>query len=157
MNAWTGSLPALVCVPPTAAAKRARHGGSVPEQVIPAAALNDEIHYRILRLLESRPDISQRQLAQALGVSLGKTNYCLQALVTKGWVKADNFKNSRNKIAYAYLLTPEGIDRKAKMAVRFLKRKTAEFEAIKVELEQLREEVAQQLAPAPASGDETGD
>jgi len=129
----------------------------VPEQVIPAAALNDEIHYRILRLLESRPDISQRQLAQALGVSLGKTNYCLQALVTKGWVKADNFKNSRNKIAYAYLLTPEGIDRKAKMAVRFLKRKTAEFEAIKVELEQLREEVAQQLAPAPASGDETGD
>ena len=90
-------------------------------------------------------------------VGLGKTNYCLQALVRKGWVKADNFKNSRNNIAYAYLLTPEGIDRKAKMAVRFLKRKTAEFEAIKVELERLREEVAQQQARAPTSGDETGD
>jgi EPS-associated MarR family transcriptional regulator len=88
-------------------------------------------------------------------VSLGKTSYCLQALVRKGWIEADNFKNSRNKIAYAYLLTPEGINRKAKMAVRFLKRKTAEFEAIKDELERLREEVAQ--LQAQASGDETGD
>lgn len=63
-------------------------------------------------------------------VGLGKTNYCLQALVRKGWVKADKFKNSRNNIAYAYLLTPEGLARKAKMTVRFLKRQTAEFEAI---------------------------
>ena len=114
--------------------------------------MNDEIHYRILRLLESRSDMSQRQLSQALGVSLGKTNYCLQALVRKGWIKADNFKNSRNKIAYAYLLTPEGINRKATMAVRFLKRKTAEFGAIKDELERLREEVAQLQAQAPGSG-----
>jgi EPS-associated MarR family transcriptional regulator len=154
MNAGAGNLPADVCVPPIAAAKRTRHGGSMPEQTTPAARLNDEIHYRILRLLESRPDISQRQLAQALGVSLGKTNYCLQALVTKGWIKAENFKNSRNKIAYAYLLTPEGVNRKATMAVRFLKRKTAEFEAIKDELERLREEVAQ--LQAPACGDDTG-
>ncbi|MGB5831928.1 MAG: MarR family EPS-associated transcriptional regulator [Thiohalocapsa sp.] len=102
----------------------------MPEQATLATALNDAIHYRILRLLESRPDMSQRQLAQALGVSLGKTNHCLQALARKGWIKADNFKNSRNKIAYAYLLTPEGIDRKANMAVCFLRRKTAEFEAI---------------------------
>ena len=148
-------MPAAVCVLPTAAAKRARHGSSVPEQATPTASLNDEIHYRILRLLESRPDISQRQLAQALGVSLGKTNYCLQALVRKGWIKADNFKNSRNKIAYAYLLTPEGINRKATMAVRFLKRKTAEFEAIKDELERLREEVAQIPVQTPARGDDT--
>lgn len=90
-------------------------------------------------------------------MSLGKTSYCLQALVRKGWIKADNFKNSRNKIAYAYLLTPEGINGKAKMAVRFLKRKTAEFEAIKDELERLREEVARLQAQAPASGDEAGD
>jgi len=152
----SGDLPAVVRVLPTAAAKRRRLGGSLPEQATPAAALNDEIHYRILRLLESRPDMSQRQLAQALGVSLGKTNYCLQALVTKGWIKAENFKNSRNKIAYAYLLTPEGVNRKATMAVRFLKRKTAEFEAIKDELERLREEVAQLQAQAPPSGDETG-
>ena len=100
--------------------------------------------------------MSQRQLAQALGVSLGKTNYCLQALVSKGWIKADNFKNSRNKIAYAYLLTPEGINRKAAMAVRFLQRKTAEFEAIQDELERLREAVAQLQAQAPGRGDETG-
>ncbi len=127
----------------------------MPEQATPVAILNDEIHYRILRLLEAHPDMSQRQLAQALGVSLGKTNYCLQALVTKGWIKADNFKNSRNKIAYAYLLTPEGINRKATMAVRFLKRKTVEFEAIKDELERLREEVAQIPVQMPARGDDT--
>ena len=98
----------------------------------------------------------QRQLAQALGVSLGKTNYCLHALVSKGWIKADNFKNSRNKIAYAYLLTPEGINRKATMAVSFLNRKTAEFEAIKDELARLREEVAQLKTQAPARGDDIG-
>lgn len=105
--------------------------------------MSDEIHYRILRLLVQRPDISQRQLSRELGVSLGKTNYCLQALLRKGWIKAENFKNSRNKIAYTYLLTPEGIDRKARIAVRFLKRKTAEFEAIQQEIEQLRREVAE--------------
>jgi EPS-associated MarR family transcriptional regulator len=108
-----------------------------------ALDLSDEIHYRILGLLAQRPDISQRQLSRELGVSLGKTNYCLQALLQKGWIKVENFKNSRNKIAYTYLLTPEGIDRKARIAVRFLKRKTAEFEAIKQEIEQLRREVAE--------------
>jgi EPS-associated MarR family transcriptional regulator len=116
--------------------------------------VSDEIHYRILRLLEARPAISQRQLSKELGVSLGKTNYCLQALLRKGWIKADNFKNSRNKIAYAYLLTPEGIERKATIAVRFLRRKTAEFEAIKREIEQLRKEVAQLQPREPVSGTE---
>jgi EPS-associated MarR family transcriptional regulator len=113
--------------------------------------VTEEIHYRILRLLESRPDISQRQLSRELGVSLGKTNYCLRALLDRGWIKAQNFKNSQNKIAYAYLLTPEGIERKAKIAVRFLKRKTAEFEAIKQEIEQLRREVSRlQAEEVPA-------
>ena len=105
--------------------------------------MSDEIHYQVLRLLEAQPDISQRQLSRELGVSLGKTNYCLQALLKKGWIKAENFKNSHNKIAYTYLLTPEGIERKARIAVRFLKRKTAEFEDIKREIEQLRREVAE--------------
>ena len=113
--------------------------------------MSDEIHYRILRLLDARPDISQRQLASELGVSLGKTNYCLQALLRKGWIKADNFKNSHNKIAYTYLLTPEGVERKAKIAVRFLKRKMTEFEAIKQEIEQLREEVAELQGREPAT------
>lgn len=114
--------------------------------------MNEETHFRILRLLETRPEISQRQLAQELGISLGKANYCLQALLQRGWIKAENFRNSRNKIAYCYLLTPEGFERKAKIAVRFLKRKTAEYEAIKQEIEQLRREVAQQ--PMPDQGAE---
>jgi EPS-associated MarR family transcriptional regulator len=119
------------------------------------SVLSDELHYRILRLLEAQPDLSQRQLAKELGVSLGKTNYCVQALLRKGWIKAENFKNSHNKIGYAYLLTPEGIERKAKIAVRFLKRKTAEFEAIKREIEQLRQEVAELHTPdALQSGSE---
>lgn len=113
--------------------------------------MSDEIHYRILRLLDAQPDISQRELAQELGVSLGKANYCLQALLRKGWIKADNFKNSHNKIAYTYLLTPEGMERKTKIAVRFLKRKMAEFETIKQEIEQLREEVAELQGPEAAS------
>ncbi len=76
-----------------------------------------------------------------LGVSLGKTNYCLKAMLDKGWIKARNFKNSRNKIAYIYLLTPKGIERKAKVAVRFLKRKLEEYETLEREIEQLRKEV----------------
>ena len=121
------------------------HGGSVPEgDDRPCADLNDETHYRILRLLEVQPEISQRELARQLGISLGKANYCLQALLSKGWIKAENFRNSRNKIAYSYLLTPEGIERKAKIAMRFLKRKLAEFEAIKHEIDLLLQEVAQQ-------------
>lgn len=111
--------------------------------------MSDETHYRILRLLEAQPEISQRQLANELGISLGKANYCLQALLAKGWIKAEHFKNSRNKLAYSYLLTPEGIERKAKIAVRFLRRKTAEFEEIKREIEQLRQEVATQIPEQP--------
>ena len=121
------------------------------------SVLSDEIHYRILRFLEVRPDISQRQLAKELGVSVGKTNYCIQALLQRGWIKAENFKNSHNKIGYTYLLTPEGFERKAKIAVRFLKRKTAEFEAIKREIEQLRLEVAQLQSPDTLTGSKKED
>lgn len=123
-----------------------------PGPITTPTVLSDEIHYRILRLLEGQPDISQRQIAKELGVSLGKTNYCVQALLQKGWIKAENFKNSHNKIGYVYLLTPLGIERKAKIAVRFLKRKTAEFEAIKREIEQLRQEVAQSQSPDTLTG-----
>jgi EPS-associated MarR family transcriptional regulator len=100
-----------------------------------------ETHLKVLRLLEDNPDITQRELAQAMGVSLGKVNYCLKALIGKGWVKASNFKNSNNKSAYAYLLTPKGIERKAQITVRFLKRKVEEYEALKQEIEQLQQEV----------------
>lgn len=103
---------------------------------------DDETHYKILRLLQNDPHISQRALAETLGVSLGKTNYCLKALANKGLIKARNFRNSRNKAAYAYFLTPKGMEEKAKVTVRFLKFKMAEYESLREEIELLRQEVA---------------
>jgi EPS-associated MarR family transcriptional regulator len=105
--------------------------------------LSDDIHYRLLKILQERPDASQRQLAEALGFSLGKINYCVKALLDKGWVKAKNFRNSKNKLAYAYVLTPSGIDAKARITARFLKRKMVEYEALKAEIAQLKAEVGQ--------------
>ena len=118
-------------------------GGSVPADIIHAAILNDEICYRVFRVFESRPEISQRELASELGASLGKTNHCVQAMLKNGWIRVGTFKNRRNKIAYSYMLTPEGIERKARIASRFLKRKAAELEAMTRELEQLRKELAE--------------
>jgi len=100
----------------------------------------EETHYRILRILDARPDISQRELAESLGVSLGKTNYCLKALLERSWVKAQNFRNSDNKIAYAYLLTPAGIEAKARLTVAFLQRKLEEYETIRTEIDLLKAE-----------------
>lgn len=96
--------------------------------------LSDDLRYRLLRLIEDNPNLSQRQLASSLGISLGKVNYCLRALMEKGWVKARNFKNSRNKWAYLYLLTPSGVEEKAKVTYRFLKQKIAEVEALRSEI-----------------------
>lgn len=104
--------------------------------------IDDETHYKILKLLQNDPHISQRTLAEALGVSLGKTNYCLKALVNRGLVKARNFRNSSNKAAYAYFLTPKGMEEKAKVTVRFLKRKVEEYESLREEIEHLRREVS---------------
>jgi EPS-associated MarR family transcriptional regulator len=102
--------------------------------------LTDETRTRILRILEEEPGISQRDLARQLGVSLGKANYCLQALIERGWIKANNFKNSNNKKAYMYLLTRRGIAEKARVTARFLDRKVAEFEALQREIEILQRE-----------------
>ena len=101
----------------------------------------NETHYQVLKLIESRPDISQRELAETLGISLGKTNYCLKALIDKGWVKANNFKNSNNKLAYIYVLTPKGLEQKAIITKKFLQRKIQEYEALKQEIEQLKNEI----------------
>ena len=104
-----------------------------------------EIHLKvlrhILRHLEDNPEVSQRELAEVLGVSLGKTNYCLKALINKGLVKANNFKNNANKRAYLYVLTPKGIETKARVSVSFLKRKMEEYEALKLEIDQLKAEI----------------
>lgn len=101
----------------------------------------NEIQYKVMRLLEANPELSQRDVSHELGISLGKTNYCLRALVRKGWIKAVNFKNSRNKAAYMYLLTPRGIDEKGRLAVKFLHIKTREYEALRAEIEQMRREM----------------
>ena len=103
----------------------------------------EESHYRLLRLLDASPRLTQRELAREMGVSLGKVNYCVSALIEKGWVKARNFRNSNNKLAYAYLLTPRGIEHKAAITVHFLRRKMAEYESLKKEIARLRREVDQ--------------
>ena len=96
-----------------------------------------------MRLLETNPEMTQRELAEALGVSLGAANYCLKALVEKGWVKLGNFQNNPNKLRYLYLLTPLGLTAKTRLTARFLQRKLAEYEALKAEIEELRCEVEQ--------------
>ena len=103
----------------------------------------EDTHLRLLRLLESKPNLSQRALARELGVSLGKVNYCLNALVEKGWIKVRNFRNSDNKLGYIYLLTPRGIESRASITMRFLKRKVDEFESLKREIALLEREVAE--------------
>ncbi|HQT26836.1 MAG TPA: MarR family EPS-associated transcriptional regulator [Burkholderiales bacterium] len=102
--------------------------------------LSDEYRYRILKLLETDPEISQRALARELGISLGRANYCLKALIERGLVKAGNFRNSSNRSAYAYYLTPKGLDEKARITIAFLKAKMAEYEALRSEIENLRME-----------------
>jgi EPS-associated MarR family transcriptional regulator len=106
-------------------------------------SLQEENHLKVLRLLEANPHLSQRDLADALGISLGKTNYCLQALLGKGFVKMQRFQKNQNKSAYAYLLTPTGIAEKAGLTVRFLARKVAEFKSLTLEIEALKSEVSQ--------------
>jgi EPS-associated MarR family transcriptional regulator len=103
-----------------------------------------ETHYKLLRMLEANPEMSQRDVARELGISVGKVNYSLRALIRKGWIKARNFKNSNNKVAYMYLLTPRGIEEKASLSVRFLKIKMQEYERLKVEIEEMRREAAAQ-------------
>ena len=106
-------------------------------------SLQEENHLKVLRLLEVNPQLSQRNLADALGISLGKTNYCLKALLGKGFIKMQSFNKSQNKLAYAYLLTPMGITERAGLTVRFLARKVAEFESLTLEIEALKSEVNQ--------------
>ena len=100
--------------------------------------LHDEVRYKLLTLLKPNPALSQREVARELGISLGKVNYCLRALVERGWIKAANFKNSRNKSAYMYLLTPRGIEEKFRVTFKFLRIKLREYETLRDEIEQIR-------------------
>jgi hypothetical protein len=103
-----------------------------------------EIHLKLLKLLEENPALSQRQLAERLGISLGKTNYCLKALKDKGLVKWGNFSNNPNKLQYMHLLTPKGISQKLSLTLHFLERKQAEYESLKKEIASLQAEIGQQ-------------
>jgi len=98
----------------------------------------DNTNYGLLKTLENNPSLSQRDLSKKLGVSLGKINFCLNALVAKGCLKVNNFRNSDNKLAYAYMLTPHGVDEKARMTVRFLKYKMQEYELLRKEIADLK-------------------
>lgn len=103
--------------------------------------LTDEYRYKIFKLVEANPEISQRELARELGISLGKVNYCLKALIERGQLKMRNFRNSKRKLKYMYLVTPKGIEEKSQLTARFLRTKLQEYESLHKEIEQLRKEV----------------
>jgi EPS-associated MarR family transcriptional regulator len=93
-----------------------------------------------MRLLRAQPELSQRELASSLGISLGKANYCLRAMIARGFVKAENYRNSSNKLAYVYVLTPSGLARKTELTRKFLARKVREYEELRMEIERLKRE-----------------
>ena len=117
-----------------------------------ARELQEDVQFRVLRLLQAHPEISQRELAAELGVALGKVNYVLGALTEKGLVKMRNFRSAENKIRYAYMLTPEGLSAKARLTAGFLRRKMAEYEALCAEIEALQAEGGQGASEVIGSG-----
>jgi len=106
-------------------------------------SISDEVRYRLLKYLADHPEASQREVARELGISLGKVNYCLKALIGKGWIKARNFRNNRHKAAYVYVLTPKGIEEKVAVTRAFLRRKVAEYDLLVKEIETLTAEVGE--------------
>ena len=102
---------------------------------------DDNLTYKLLKSVAEAPDESQRARSATLGVSLGTVNYCLKAVIAKGWVKVKNFQHSTNKSAYAYILTPQGLEEKSKVTARFLKRKMVEYEQLQQEIEELKREI----------------
>jgi EPS-associated MarR family transcriptional regulator len=103
--------------------------------------IDPDVHFRVLHLLEEEPMLTQRELAQRLGISLGGVNYCLKALIVIGHIKASNFKKNPDKSVYLYLLTPKGIAEKASLTAGFLKRKMEEYQALKKEIEAIQSKV----------------
>lgn len=103
--------------------------------------LQEDTHFRVLRLLQNNPEMSQRELAESVGVSVGGMHYVLNALIEKGLVKLGNFTAANDKRRYAYILTPKGLAEKARITRRFLRRKMKEYEALKAEIEELQDEV----------------
>ena len=100
-----------------------------------------EIHYRLLKVLSQDPQLGQRDMAKRMGISLGKVNYCISELAAKGWIKITRFRSAKNKIPYTYMLTPKGLEEKGRLTLRFLKRKLSEYEEIKKQIRELHYEV----------------
>ena len=109
--------------------------------------LQEDTYFRVLRMLQDNPDMTQREIAERLGVSTSGLNYCLNALIDKGWVKVQNFSQSKNKFGYIYVLTPQGIAEKLALTSRFLKRKLSEYDALKAEIDGLQAEVQTSAQP----------
>jgi len=105
------------------------------------AKTQEDTNFRVMRLLEENPDLTQRELAERLGISLGGLNYCLKALMQKGLVKMRNFAHSKNKFGYVYMLTPSGMAEKAAITQRFLRRKIEEYESLKAEIDALKQDL----------------
>jgi EPS-associated MarR family transcriptional regulator len=105
------------------------------------AQLQEDTYFRVLRMLQADPDVTQREIAERLGISTSGLNYCLNALIDKGWVKVQNFSQSKNKFGYIYVLTPQGMVEKAMLTTRFLKHKMAEYDAMKLEIDTLMSEI----------------
>ena len=136
--------------------ERVRRGGSVPQRSLKhrdnsnsmpsrQTKLQEDTYYRVMRILQENPDLTQRELAEKLGVSVGGLNYCLKALMEKGLVKMRNFASSKNKFGYVYVLTPLGMAEKAAITHRFLQRKMDEYEALRAEIEALKSVQSQGL------------
>jgi len=122
-----------------------------------AGPISDELRYRLLAYFDERPNATQREVARYLGMSLGKVNYCLKALVHKGWVKIVRFSKSEKKMAYTYVLTRTGIEEKVAVTYRFLTRKMAEYDALSIEIERLHGELRRIGGPdvEPSTDDAT--
>ena len=103
-----------------------------------------EIRYRLLKILSREPNLTQRELASELGISLGKVNNCLSDLVQKGYIKVKNFKDSKHKLRYLYILTPHGLEEKARITVRFFKRKLKEYDQLQQQITELRQEIEEE-------------
>lgn len=116
------------------------------------AKLQEDTYFRVLRLLQHNPDMTQRELAQQLSISVGALNYCLKALIEKGWVKMQNFGHSKNKFGYVYVLTPRGLAEKAVLARHFLLRKVAEYDALRLEIDTIKAELQRPGPPAADHG-----
>jgi EPS-associated MarR family transcriptional regulator len=136
-----------------------QHDGSVPKNDSPLiqtlqtpvtsrrSQIQEDTNFRVLRMLQDNPDLTQREIAQKLGISTSGLNYCLKALIDKGWVKVHNFSQSKNKFGYIYLLTPAGISQKAQMTAQFLQRKLLERQQLTQEIQALTNELKEGQAP----------